>query len=258
MIVVKVGGSVICGGGLKYVIEDVEPGTILVHGGGCMVNETMEKMGIKPIILRHPNGYTSRYTDEQTLKAYIMTMMYINKLIVSGLSSRGLKAIGLSGADLGLVVAKRKEKVMVIDERGRIRVVDGGFTGRVTEVNRDVVEGLMKMGDVLVVSPIAISSEGTLLNVDGDQIAEGLVRAMNIKDLVILTNVDGVLVNGLPISRVTKENAESVIPHTSGGMRRKLETALKLTEVGVRTIIANGIRERPIKSALAGMGTIVS
>lgn len=257
MLLVKVGGSVICGGGLDNVVNDTEPGTILIHGGGCMVNTFMERMGIKPIILRHPNGYTSRYTDEETLKVYVMVMMLINKLIVSKLSTRGIRAVGLSGADLSLVVAKRKEKVMIIDDRGRTRIIDGGFSGKVTNVNTKLIESLLGEVDVLVISPIAISQDGLLLNVDGDQIAENIALSMGVRELIILTNVDGVLVDGKPVSRVTKDNAQQVLPHATGGMRRKLETALRLSEAGIRTIIANGLREKPIRSALGGIGTVV-
>ena len=254
---VKVGGSVICNGGLDKVVNDVTPGTILIHGGGCMVNSMMERMGIKPVILKHPNGYTSRYTDEETLKVYVMTMMLINKLLVSKLAARGVRAIGLSGADLSLVTARRKEKVMIIDDRGKTRVIDGGFSGKVTDINVKLMGSLMSNLDVVVISPIAISPEGMLLNVDGDQIAENLTISIGVKELVILTNVDGVLINGKPIGRVTRDNAQQVLPHTTGGMRRKLEVALRLSERGVRTIIANGLRDNPIQSALAGGGTVV-
>jgi len=96
-----------------------------------------------------------------------------------------------------------------------------------------------------------------LLNVDGDQIAENLAISMGVKGLIILTNVDGVLINGKPIGKVTRDNAQQVLPHTTGGMRRKLEVALRLSERGVRTIIANGLRDNPIQSALAGGGTVV-
>ncbi|MFP3207415.1 MAG: [LysW]-aminoadipate/[LysW]-glutamate kinase [Caldivirga sp.] len=257
MMLVKVGGSVICNGGLDKVVNDVAPGTILIHGGGCMVNSMMERMGIKPIILKHPNGYTSRYTDEETLKVYVMTMMLINKLLVSKLVARGVRAIGLSGADLNLVTARRKEKIMIIDDRGRTRVIDGGFSGKVTDVNVKLVQSLMDSSDVLVISPIAVSPEGMLLNVDGDQIAENLAISMGVKGLIILTNVDGVLINGKPVGKVTRDNAQQVLPHTTGGMRRKLETALKLSERGIRTIIANGLKDNPIRSALAGEGTVV-
>ncbi|MGC8570740.1 [LysW]-aminoadipate/[LysW]-glutamate kinase [Caldivirga sp.] len=257
MMLVKLGGSVICGGGLDNVTNDVEPGTVLIHGGGCMVNSIMERMGVKPVILKHPNGYTSRYTDEETLKAYVMTMMFINKLIVSKLNARGIRAIGLSGVDLGLVTAKRKEKVMVIDERGRTRVIDGGFSGRVTGVNVNLMNLMLSNSDVVVVSPIAISQEGLMLNVDGDQIAENMAISMNVKELVILTNVDGVLVNGKPVDKVTKANAQQILQYATGGMRRKLETALKLSELGVKTIIANGLRDKPIRSALNGVGTVI-
>ena len=257
MIIVKVGGSVICSGGLDKVVGDVEPGMVLIHGGGCLVNEVMGKMGIKPIILRHPNGYTSRYTDEEALKAYVMTMMYINKVIVSKLNARGLRAIGLSGADLTLFKARRKGKVLIIDDRGRERVIDAGFSGRVEGVDVDALNMVLKMSDVVVLSPIVQSPQGELLNIDGDQMVEALSLTLKPSNVVILTNVDGVLVNGKPVAKVNGVNLSEVLPHAVGGMRRKLEVAVKLAKAGIRVVIANGVRDKPIRAALNGLGTVV-
>lgn len=76
----------------------------------------------------------SRYTDLETLKIFVMAMSLINKSIVASLHAMGVEALGLTGADMGVVKARRKERVIIVDERGRQRVVDGGYVGRVTEV----------------------------------------------------------------------------------------------------------------------------
>ncbi|MCG2880661.1 MAG: hypothetical protein L7G96_04995 [Vulcanisaeta sp.] len=134
LIIVKVGGSVIRRG-VDSIVREVpkllseDHRLVIVHGGGYFINELMERMGLKPRFVTSPSGVTSRYTDLETLRVYIMGMMFLNKELVSKLHGVGVNAIGLSGIDGGLLRARRRETMVIIDERGRERVVDGGFTG---------------------------------------------------------------------------------------------------------------------------------
>ena len=160
MIVVKIGGSVACKDLSKAVADLAKfaDRAVAVHGGGCMVNDLMKKMGLQPKFLTHPGGVVSRYTDWETLQVFVMAMSWINKQIVASLTALGVEAVGLTGADGAVVRAKRKEKVIVVDERGRQRVVDGGYVGRITEV--DVKK--LAPPPLKVLAPIAVSERGTV------------------------------------------------------------------------------------------------
>jgi len=256
MIVVKVGGSVICKD-FKHVAYDLAQynDVVLVHGGGCVVNQLMERMGLRPKFLTHPGGITSRYTDEETLKVYVMGMMLVNKMLVAQLNKAGVEALGLSGADQKIVVAKRKERVIIVDERGRQRVVDGGYTGRIVNVRTDLV----RPPPLKVLAPVAVSEDGLLLNVDGDQLAYAIAVSLHADGLVMLTDVEGVLVGGEVVRRLSPEEAErlSRSPEVKGGMKRKVLLAAEAAKRGIRTIIASGLVERPLTRALEGGGTEV-
>lgn len=254
MIVVKIGGSVICKDPTNAVADLAKYASeaVAIHGGGCAVNELMKALGLQPKFLTHPGGVVSRYTDAETLKAFVMAISWINKSIVAALAARGVAAIGLTGADGGVVKAKRKEKVIVVDERGRQRVVDGGYSGKISEVD---VKALLPP-PLKVLAPIALSDRGELLNVDGDQIAFEVASRLKAR-LVILSDVDGLLIGGKVVERLRPEEAEALAKsdEVKGGMKRKLLAAAEAARAGVETIIYNGLVSSPIEKALSGAGT---
>ncbi|MEZ0248501.1 MAG: [LysW]-aminoadipate/[LysW]-glutamate kinase [Thermoproteus sp.] len=254
MIVVKIGGSVICKDPTNAVADLAKYASeaVAIHGGGCAVNELMKALGLQPKFLTHPGGVVSRYTDAETLKAFVMAISWINKSIVAALAARGVAAIGLTGADGGVVKAKRKEKVIVVDERGRQRVVDGGYSGKISEVD---VKALLPP-PLKVLAPIALSDRGELLNVDGDQIAFEVASRLKAR-LVILSDVDGLLIGGKVVERLRPEEAEALAKsdEVKGGMKRKLLAAAEAARAGVETIIYNGLVPSPIEKALSGAGT---
>jgi len=258
MIVVKVGGSVICKDPTKVVenLPKYAGEAVVVHGGGCLVNELLKKMGIEPKFLTHPGGVVSRYTDFETLKVFVMAMSWINKQLVAALFAKGVEAVGLTGADGGVVRAKRKERILVVDERGRQRVVDGGYVGKIVDVN---VKALVPP-PLKVLAPIAVSEKGELLNVDGDQLAFEVAARAGADRLVILSDVDGLIVGGRVVPRLTPEEAEELAKseEVRGGMKRKLLMAAEAARSGVEVVIYNGLANSPIDAALAGAGTHIS
>ncbi|MEM1571982.1 [LysW]-aminoadipate/[LysW]-glutamate kinase [Pyrobaculum sp.] len=258
MIVVKIGGSVICKDASRVIqnLPKYADKAVVVHGGGCLVNEVMKKMGIEPKNLTHPGGLVSRYTDLETLKAFVMAMGWINKYIVASLHALGVEALGLTGADLGVVKAKRKERVLVVDERGRQRVVDGGYVGRITEVDA----AKLAPPPLKVLAPLAVSERGELLNVDGDQLAFDVARGVKADKLVLLSDVDGLYIGGKVVPRLTAEEAEALVKseEVRGGMKRKLLMAAEAAKLGIEVIISNGLADLPIDSALNGGGTHIT
>src|SRR4030043_2309263 len=137
--VIKMGGSIRREGASSDLVSDLKElaknnRVLLVHGGGVEVTETASKLGKEQKFIISPEGFRSRYTDKETMDIYTMVMAgKINKQIVLALQSQGIPAVGLSGLDGQLLKAERKKKLIAVDERGRKRVREGGYTGKLVE-----------------------------------------------------------------------------------------------------------------------------
>jgi len=262
MLVVKAGGRVLeknLDGILRSLARRAMGGEmiIFIHGGGDLVSRFERRLGIEPRFVVSPQGVRSRYTDEQELEVYVMVMAgKLNKEIVARLQSLGVKAIGVSGADGGLLRAERKKKIVVVDENGRRRVIPGGYTGSIKCVNTELLEGLMRLGYLVVVSPIAIGMEGELLNVDADQAAASIASALRAEKLLILSDVDGVIVDGRVVDVIRAGEAEALQQRIGVGMNRKLMMCARAVSDGVReAIISSGLIEDPLIALEEEVGT---
>ncbi|GGP20886.1 acetylglutamate kinase [Thermocladium modestius] len=262
-IIVKLGGSVIrkgAGGFIKELPSLAGSNELVViHGGGYMVNDLLGRMGLTPRFVTSPSGVVSRYTDLETLAVYVMAMMKINKDLVSSAQSMGVNAVGLSGLDGGILRAKRKDRLIIVDERGRERVIEGGYTGKIIQVNAEALRAVSSAGFLPIIAPIAMDEDTKgPLNVDSDQVMEALAGSVMPDYAVMLTDVDGVLVGGSPIPKVDPSD-ESLLSSSEvgGGMRRKLRMAMRMGGAGIKVVIANGLAESPVSAALRGAGTHV-
>lgn len=261
MIVVKAGGRVIKNS-LPNVIESIlsyQDKLFFVHGGGDIVTEYSKKMGIEPVFVTSPEGIRSRYTSKEELEVYVMVMNFIGKSIVNSIISKGKTAISISGVDGAIVKAERKKKIMIIDERGKKRIIDGGYTGKITDVNSDFLLKLINFADYVIISPIAVDiNEGVMLNVDGDQMAFNIAKAIKADALVLLTDVKGVIYNNEIISKLKPDEAKELSKKIGAGMNRKLLMAANAIESGVKkVIIASGLEPDCINNALKGNGTVI-
>ncbi|MEM1587786.1 MAG: [LysW]-aminoadipate/[LysW]-glutamate kinase [Candidatus Bathyarchaeia archaeon] len=264
MIVTKLGGSVLETGIPENFVKDlknllISDKIVLVHGGGKIVNEIAEKMGKEQKFIVSPEGFRSRYTDKETMEIFMMVMAgKINKEITSTLLKAGIKAVGLSGIDGSLIKAERKKKLIQIDERGRKRVIDGGYTGRITEVDANILKNLLNFNYTPVIAPIALSEEYEALNIDGDRAAAYIAAALEADLLILFTDVTGVMLNGKLISQLTLEEAEEILSKVGHGMITKIFAATEALKKGVKkVVISSGIIEEPISSALKGSGTTI-
>jgi acetylglutamate/LysW-gamma-L-alpha-aminoadipate kinase len=261
VLVIKIGGRVIRGNLDKLIksIASYQGKLILVHGGGDQVTEYSKKMGIEPKFVMSPEGIKSRYTSREELDVYIMVMSLINKLITSMLIGLGRSVIGISGVDGSMLVANRKKRIVIIDERGRKRIIDGGYTGKIIDVNSNIIYNLLNLTDILVISPLAIDiSEGVPLNVDGDQVAKAIAISTKAEGLIFFTDVGGVLLNNNVIHHLSSNEAVELASKIGPGMNRKLMMASEAIGAGVRrVIISSGLIEDPMKNALDGGGTVI-
>lgn len=266
MIILKVGGDIFRGGLNQALANDVKKALeanklVIVHGGGDEVTEIAEKLGKKQIFVTSPEGIRSRYTDEETVEIYTMVMAgRINKAIVRWLLSHGVLAVGLSGIDGALIMASRKKKLIIVDERGRKRLIEGGYTGKISRVNPQILRILIENGYVPVVSPIALGEENECLNVDSDRAAGQLAGALKADKIIFLTDVPGVRLGEEYLKRISLGCAREVLPKIGPGMDKKVIASIEALESGVReAIIACGLVDEPITGALKGLnGTVIS
>ena len=274
MITIKIGGSVVDDlhpsvvTDIKKLVDKLPErtkatgeGIVLVHGGGKEVTKVTKQLGKEPRFVVSPGGVKSRYNDLETAEIFTMVMSgRINKTIVKMLQKNGINAVGLSGVDGKIIQADRKKKLIIMNEKGRKQAIDGGYTGKITQVNESLIETLLEQRYVPVISPVAISEDSEFLNVDGDRAAAniagkiGMIARMHLPDnkIIFLTNVDGLLMDEKLVDTLTLAKAKEILPQIGFGMEKKILAATEALEMGVtEAIIANGQRENPISSAIA-------
>lgn len=266
MIVLKIGGDVFEKGmntslskDLKRILEREK--IVLVHGGGDEVTRIAEKLGKEQVFITSPSGIRSRYTDKETVQIYTMVMAgKVNKAITQWLLSHGIAAVGLSGVDAGILKAKRKKRLLIIDERNRKRIIEGGYTGKIYQVNTKPLEVLVRNGYVPVVAPAALGEENELLNVDSDRAAAQIAGALDAERVVFLTDVEGVMLNGKFVEKLSLREAEQLLPKMGPGMDKKVLASIEALRAGVKeTIISSGLTEQPVVKAVNHeVGTVIT
>jgi acetylglutamate kinase len=258
--VVKYGGAAMVDERLKaQVMQDIvllrtvgiKP--VLVHGGGKEVSEVMQRMGLQP---RFAGGL--RVTDAETMEIVEMVLAgTTNKGIVSLIHRAGGKAVGLSGKDGNLLVARK------LTPGGN----DIGYVGEVTQVNAEVIEVLAAAGYIPVISSVAIGEDGESYNVNADHAAGAIAAALRAEKLIVLTDVPGVLANLKDptslISEMGVAQAEELLRNgkAESGMAPKLEACITALRSGVqRAHIIDGRQPHAILMEVFtdhGVGTMI-
>ena len=207
---------------------------IVVHGGGPQIAAMLKKLQISSDFV-----HGLRVTEKPTVEVVEMVLSgLINKDIVSAINRQGGKAVGISGKDANLMIA-RKITEMPDPQSNLMQAVDIGYVGDPAEVNPHIVEVISKSDLIPVIAPVAISREGETLNVNADTFASALAARMKAKRLLLLTDVAGVLdksetlVEQLSIEEARKLIRDGVI---SGGMIPKVEGCIEVVEAGVEAV----------------------
>ena len=263
-IVIKVGG----GEGIdptnltREIAELINAGNrvVLVHGGSHETNILAEALGHPSKTITSPGGQQSRRTDRQTLE--IFEMVYcgkVNKAVVESLRAAGIDAIGLSGMDAGIWTGSRKTAIRAIED-GRTVIIRDDLSGRVESVDADFLNTIMDLGRVPVLTPPAITPEGVAINVDADRAAAATAAALNADELLLLSNVPGLLLDhtnpGSLIESVDTEGIEIARNAAKGRMKNKVLAAEEALAGGVaRVVIGSAGGEQPITNARSGRGT---
>ena len=256
MIVIKFGGSVL-NELHPSIIEDLRQisqneKVVLVHGGGNEVTNMATKLGKEQKFIVSPSGIRSRFTDKETAEIYTMVMSgKINKIIVKMMVEAGIKAVGISGIDAGILRAIRKAKLTVLNEKGRKMIVEGGYTGKIQAVETPLLNILTENGYLPVVSPIALSENYEFLNVDGDRAAAYIAGNLNADKVIFLTNVNGLHLDDKLVKNLTASQAKEALPKIGFGMEKKILASTEALMLGAKeVIISSGKVSNPITSAI--------
>ncbi|MEO1238099.1 MAG: acetylglutamate kinase [Pseudomonadota bacterium] len=196
---------------------------VIVHGGGPMINATLERLGIKSDFV---NG--RRVTDAATVEVVEMVLSgRVNKGIVQAINDQGGRAVGVSGKDASLMICDMADPSM-------------GFVGTPVEVNPAYLTSLAKDEIIPVIAPIGMGRAGETFNVNGDTAAGAIAAALRADRLLLLTDVPGVKnAAGDVVTELTPDQCQAMIKDgtVAGGMIPKVETALTALGGGVRAVV---------------------
>ena len=254
--VIKLGGSILCDNkNIKSVIEDVvflnKIGikTIIVHGGGKDINEELKIHNIEP---KFVDGV--RFTDDKTMEIVEMVLSgKVNKNLVAEVNNQGLCAVGISGKDTNFIQAKKKEKL--------------GNVGEIVSVDTKIIHTLLESGFIPVISPVCCDDNCKSLNVNADDVAVEVAKALKAEKLVFLTDIDGVFQdvndkNSL-ISVILTKDIEKMIKNKiiTGGMIPKILSCGDAIKNGINAVhIVNGTTPHSMlleNYTDKGVGTII-
>ncbi len=233
---------------------------VVVHGGSTAVDELLADLGREPEYVTTPGGVTGRFTDEETMEAFTMAMAgKVNTDLTTALRGEGVDALGLSGVDGGLLMGPHKSAVRVIED-GKKKIKRGDHSGKITDVNSDLLETLLGEGYTPVVSVPMLAEDGVTVNADADRAAAAVAGALG-ASLVVLTDVAGVYEDPadeatLIESVETPADLERVETAAEGFMSKKVMAATEALSGGAReVIVTDANRDDPVLAGLDGHGT---
>jgi acetylglutamate/LysW-gamma-L-alpha-aminoadipate kinase len=248
--VVKLGGSVVCQLGPNWWDDAAavagKGGVVLVHGWSTPLREYQEQRGTVPVFLTNQHGHRGRLTDDAVIKDIREVAGQVRTLAERRLAERGVAVHGVDGADSGLLDAEVRAQRWWVD--GELRPLDN-LVGPIRRVDAEALGRLLGASDALVVTPLARSDSRPYVNTDADRAAIALAVTARARDLVLVTDVAGVLVDGAPLTRLRHTDLSTVVAQVRGGMRKKVRAAARAVDAGVERVV---IGSAPISELLAG------
>lgn len=232
-VVVKYGGNAMINETLKQqVMEDIVllwligVKIVLIHGGGPEISELMKKVGKESVFV---DGL--RVTDKESMEIVQMVLAgKVNKTLVNLLEMKGGRAVGLSGIDGRIIESRIKNEKL-------------GFVGEITKINPKTIEDLLSNGYIPVISTIGCDASGNTYNINGDTAAAHIAGALNAERLIMMTDIDGILmdkddpstlIHEISIAETEKLYSVGII---SGGMIPKVECCVEAIHKGVKNVV---------------------
>ncbi len=263
-VVIKYGGSAMADEEIKnefikdvVLMKYVGINPVIIHGGGPEINSMLEKVGKKTQFVEG-----NRVSDKETVEiAEMVLSAKLNKGITADINNHGGKAVGLSGKDGDLILAKKK----YIEKENE--TIDIGYVGEVVKINPEIINILIENDYIPVISSIGTDKDGNTYNINADYVAGEIAGVLEAFRLMFLTDVDGILRDSenekTLISEITKDEVLDLIKDEtiSGGMIPKVNTCLNAIDRGVKNvIILNGKVKHSIILELftsEGFGTMI-
>lgn len=254
IVLIKYGGSAMENEELKHcVMQDIallklvglKP--VIVHGGGKDISKLCENLGVKS---EFKNGL--RVSDKETTKIAEMALLQINKNLVQNLECLGVKAIGICGKDAGLLHCIKKDE-------------DLGFVGEISKVKVRILNELLEKDFLPVIAPVGMDENLNTYNINADDAACELAKALKAEKLVFLSDIAGLYRNyedkNSLISKISLSEAKELLSSLQGGMLVKLRSCIDACESGVKKV---HILDGRVKHSLLleiftdeGIGTLV-
>ena len=246
-IVIKYGGNAMVSDDLKenfsldiVMMKYIGINPVIVHGGGPQIDKTLTTLGIQSQFVEG-----QRVTSKETIDIVEMVLGgKVNKEIVSLINHQGGNAVGITGKDGDLILAKRHKKVKLSPETDRPEIIDMGLVGEITKVNPRILETLDQSGFIPVIAPIGRGEKGETLNINADFVASHISSALKAEKLVLMTDTEGVknkagkLQSGLTRKNISDMTQSKVI---RDGMLPKVNCCLEALKSGVhKTHIIDG------------------
>jgi len=221
---------------LKYV--GINP--VVVHGGGPQIDTVLDKMGITS---RYVRGM--RVTDQATLDIVEMVLVgKVNKEIVNLINRHGGMAVGLSGKDGGLILARKMHVTVPSANGAPPEIIDIGMVGEIIGINPLVIESLDQNKFIPVIAPVGVGQEGETYNINADLVAGEVAEALHAEKLIMMTDVEGVKdKRGSLLSTLKENQARKMIQDgvVGSGMIPKVECCVNALKGGVgKTHIVDG------------------
>ena len=263
-VVIKYGGSAMADEEIKnefikdvVLMKYVGINPVIIHGGGPEINSMLEKVGKKTQFVEG-----NRVSDKETVEiAEMVLSAKLNKGITADINNHGGKAVGLSGKDGDLILAKKK----YIEKENE--TIDIGYVGEVVKINPEIINILIENDYIPVISSIGTDKDGNTYNINADYVAGEIAGVLEAFRLMFLTDVDGILRDSenekTLISEITKDEVLDLIKDETigGGMIPKVNTCLNAIDRGVKNvIILNGKVKHSIILELftsEGFGTMI-
>jgi len=246
--VIKYGGNAMVSEGLKsnfaldiVMMKYIGINPVIVHGGGPQIDKTLKALGIKSQFFEG-----QRVTNKETIDVVEMVLGgKVNKEIVSLINRHGGNAVGITGKDGDLIMAKRHSKgKKQSPEMNHPEIIDLGLVGEITQVNPRILETLDKNEFVPVIAPIGKGENGETLNINADFVASKIASALKAEKLILMTDTEGVKnKTGKLQSGLTKKEVGSMIKEKviKDGMLPKANCCLDALKSGVnKTHIVDG------------------
>ncbi|MBT0664232.1 acetylglutamate kinase [Geobacter pelophilus] len=238
-IVIKYGGHAMADEQLKesfaldvILLKSLGINTVIVHGGGPQINETLKRYGIVSEFVRG-----MRVTDSETMKVVEMVLVgQVNREVVGYLNQHGGRAVGLSGKDGTLLLCEKMLQEIKGDD-GSVEMVDIGYVGNVVKVNQELIQTLEHGKFIPVIAPVGVGADGASYNINADLVAGRIAGALKAEKLMLLTDVEGVkdkggtLIPSIPLADVPRLIDDATI---SGGMIPKVECCVDALKEGAR------------------------